>query len=502
VVCEYLLRRSLMEWNFRVLVYNSKLEGMVEQRMKTFGMKRALGLAIVTLLMTACVPTQIKVTCGSANSKADPPVEKSVAINLYVDGTPSMRGYVSQPESRYAQTLKTLLSVLQDDPIAFDASTRNQSREVQYFRLGKDATTGKAEQKISRDEFRSAGLPEFYGGAQFPNLAVSQIDAAIQPPDEGNELTVIVTDLYQEKEDAGKIANAMQTYLKQTQNGGAVGVLGIRSEFNGTVYTEGQSGALSFEHNSQGKPDRPFYVLLIGNLEDVHYYVESLIKRLNFGQEIKADLFSPYRLYKTPAQLIRKSQDDLTPEERKLVSSPKGMKYSRLTISLPDPAVQPLLLRTKRDPIQMEFQATTAPIPRVLISDDKAFQTTITPMTAPSGQSKAFQADQSNPNLQQALKLSNWKPNDQQISFTTEIQPDKLRAGIYFFEATTTLNTTGDPLPTPDWWTEWNSPPTSQKGEKTHDLKGFMSELRGKTIALMRAQPPLVGRFCYVIQRD
>jgi hypothetical protein len=476
---------------------------MVEERMKKKGMKGALSLAIVTLLMTACVPTQIKATCGSSNADADAPNDKSVAINLYVDGTPSMRGYVSQPESRYSQTLETLLSVLQDDPTALDGSIRKQSREVQYFRLGRNATTGKTEQKISRDETRAASLPQFYGGGTQPNLAVSQIDAAIQTPDEGNELTVIVTDLYQEKEDAGKIANAMQMYLKQTQKSGAVGVLGIRSEFNGTVYTEGQSGASSFEYNSQGKPDRPFYILFIGNLEDVHYYVDSLIKRLDFGKEIEADLFSPFRLYKTPAQLVRKTQKDLTSEERKWVSAPEqGMKYNRLVISLPDPTVQPLILRTKRDPIQMEFQATIAPISRVLISDDKAFELTITPMTAPSGSSREFQVDQSNPNLQQALNLSNWKVKDNQISFTAEIQPEKLRSGIYFFEATTKLDATGDPLPTPAWWAEWNSPPTSQQGTKTHDLKLFMSDLRARTIALMRDEPPLVGQFCYLIQRD
>jgi len=467
-------------------------------------MKRTLSLAIVTVMMTACVPTPVRVICDSSGSEADAPADKTVAINLYVDGTPSMRGYVNKSESRYSQTLETLLSVLQLEPMTFDGGNRTQSRPIEYFRLGKNGDTGKAAQKISREDYRLAQLPQFYGGeARFPSLAVSQIDAAIQPPDEGNELTVIVTDLYQEKEDAGKIADAMQTYLKRTQKSGAVGVLGIRSEFNGTVYTEGQSGASSFEYNSRGNPDRPFYVLLVGNLEDVHYYMDSLINRLDFGKEVQANLFSPYRIYKTSAQLQRKNQSDLTSAERQWVSSPdKGMRYHRLAIRLDNPAVQPLILRTKRDPIQLEFQATITPISLVLAPDKKAFTTTITPMTAPSGAQKEFQAAQNNPGLQQVLKLSDWKSDAAQLSFAAEIQPDKLRSGIYLFEATTILNTAGDPLPIPDWWGKWNSLPTSEDGKKTNDLKLFMSDLSARTIALMRQEPPLVGRFCYLIQRD
>jgi len=464
--------------------------------MRKLGM-RWIGAAIAMFFLVACVPTQINLTC--ALPPVNHPTPSSLAIDLYVDGTPSMRGYVNAPSSRYQDTLEALLGILNIDPVAFDGSTRSPSRETQYFRLGVNDSTGKAIQKITREQYRQAELPQFYGGdATFPSLAVSQIDAAIKPPDADNKMTVIITDLYQAKEDAGMIANSIKEYLMKTHQGGAVGVLGIRSEFNGTVYTEGQAGAQSFPYNSKGQPQRPFYLLLIGNLEDVHFYIDTLLKRLSFGKEAQVDIFSPYQVYKTSAQLNRRTQNDLTPQERLLVSTPsQGIRHKQLAVNLKDPSVQPLVLRENRKPIQLAWQATLEPIPRVLAPNAEAFSTTITPKTF---QKSAFEAD-SNPALQQVLTLNNWQPEGNGLFFSAEIQPDKLRPGIYLFEAETTINAAGDPFPTPTWWQEWNSPPTSQDGAKTHELNLFLTDLKSKTMALMRQKPPLVGRFCYLIQR-
>jgi hypothetical protein len=460
---------------------------------------RWIGAAIAMFLLVACIPTQVNLTC--ALPTADHPAPPSLAIDLYVDGTPSMKGYVNAPSGRYQSTLEALLGILNIDPVAFDGSTRSQNRETQYFRLGVNDSTGKAAQKITRDQYRQAELPQFYGGdATFPSLAVSQIDTAVVPSDDGNKMTVIVTDLYQAKEDAEKIANSIKNYLMKTHQGGAVGVLGIRSEFNGTVYTEGQAGAQSFDYNSKGQPQRPFYLLIMGNLEDVHFYIDTLLKRLSFGKEVQVNIFSPYQMYKAPAQLNRRTQGDLTPEERLLVSAPiKRIRHRQLAVNLEDSTVQPLVLRENRKPIQLGWQATLEPISRVLTPNAEAFSSTITPKTF---RKSDFETDTSNTALQEVLTLNNWKPEGDNLSFSAEIHPDKLRPGIYLFEAETTINAVGDPFPTPTWWQEWNSPPTSQDGAKTHELQMFLTDLKSKMMALMRQKSPLVGRFCYLIQRN
>jgi len=464
--------------------------------------------AIATLfLVTACVPTQVEVTCNPPPSAVKQSAQTArLGINVYVDGTPSMQGFVadSNPNSRYVQTLKKLLSLLQTEPVSLQGQPRSFSRPPMFFRLGRNDRTGKDWESLkTTDDYRKAELPAFYSGSSgFPLLSVSQIDAAIVPPDEANELTIILTDLYQAQDNVTQMIKNIKQYLSKTQRQGAVGVLGIRSEFNGTIYTEAYRKSGKFPYNSNGQSLRPFYVLLLGQLDDVHFYLNKLLSS-GAGDGKEAVIFSPYHLHQTLAYWQRKSKADLTPEQSRSLQIPAtGMKQgSRLVVQLRDEHVQPLSLHKKSQPIDLSYSVELLPISQVLGADTTALSTTTTPQSF-DPKSRRFQPDLHNASLQQVLIFKDWQVANNKLTFSTQIQPEKVQPpGIYKFEADVRVDATGEPLLDQTWWQEWHSSPSSTDGSKTHNLQNFLSDLKGLTIALMRQEPPIVGRFCYVIQK-
>jgi hypothetical protein len=448
---------------------------------------------ILILLLVACVPNRVKVGCEIPQSAA---ATDAVAINLFVDGTPSMQGFVSDPNSQYVQTLDKLESVLLNQPpVTFEGKTRTFSREMQYFRLGEDPKTGQPFAPIDRKQYRQAQISSFYGGSGFPSLQVSRIDAAIQPPTKDNELTVIVTDLYQADEDAVAIVNRIKQYLTATNQTGSVGIVGIKSQFNGTVYTEAQVGSGKFSWDDL----HPFYLLLIGQLDDVHFYVDRFVKTLEV-KEMEATIFSPYRLYGTIATLPRTLEKDLSPTQRKQIDVPTTrLQHGNLAVSLEGEAVQPIVIKGK----QPELSATVnlKPIRHVLETKPDALSATPTLHTY-DAKSRKFVVKSNHP-AQAGVIVKDLRLEGEELRFTTQILPDKIRpAGIYFYTIDAKFNSTGDSFLEQGWWSAWNSEPTSQEGSKTHELEDFLQDLRDMTAALMRQNPPLVGRFCYLVQKN
>jgi hypothetical protein len=449
---------------------------------------------MVTCFLAACVPSRVTISCEQPTIAASS--SSSVAINLYVDGTPSMKGFVSNPNSRYVQTLERLLSVSDIEPVTFEAQTKSFSRDTQFFRLGNNQKTSKKVEPIDRQKYRQAQIPAFYGGVGFPSLTVSHIDAAIVPNED--ELTVIVTDLYQAEDDASAIVKQIKQYMASTNQSGAVGVIGIKSEFNGTVYTEAQSGGGSFDWN---KP-HPFYLLVLGQLDDVHFYTNRLMSSLDFSEDIQATIFSPYRLYGSIAHLEQKQDSELSPDERKSISIPKSiMKQGTLAVTLQGKDIQPLVIRDKKQPVDLPFTVMLKPIEHLLETDSAALTTSVMLETYDSG-SRKFVENASSP-AKDGLSLKDLQIDGNTLSFSTQIQPESIRApGIYSFKVDTTVNAAGDALGEQSWWDEWNSSPASQEGSKTHDLENFLQDLRSMTASLMRQNAPLVGHFCYVIQKN
>jgi len=451
------------------------------------------------LVVTACAPHQVESVCPPPD--AQPTLEQpNVNIEVYVDGTPSMEGYVSNPDSRYSQTIEKLLRVLKVEPVGLDGQPRPLGGTA-YFRLG-NRPDGRKLDAISEAEYRQAKLSDFYSGTSLPRLPllqVAEIDAAIvPPPSDRNKLTIIITDLYQREEDTAKIVTNLQKYVEASQQRGAVGILGIRSEFNGTIYSESPVGPGDFFYAMNSAPTRPFYVVFVGHLDDVHFYLDKLKRELQFGEGIEAMILSPYRLHHSVAFLNRQNGDNLSPEQRRQISIPiSSVKQGGLVVNLTDPHVQPFSLR-QTEPLTWPTQTALSPISHVLMPSQLEIGTTAHSFDP---QTKSFIPDAS---LQQALSVPAVPLSGEALSVEAQINPGAIStSGIYFFQADATVNTSVDmPLEEPEWWSTWSGTKSRREGNKTTDLSLFMTDLKNRMVSLMRQQPLLVSRLCYVIHKN
>src|SRR4051812_48773756 len=110
-----------------------------------------------------------------------PPAQAdSLRVNVYVDGTVSMGGFLAGGDSRYTGFLDGVESALQNSLRRVD---------VHYFKFGRTV------RELDRAGFRAARTPAFY--AEHGISEVTQIDSVIQC-DSGARVTIALTDLFQD----------------------------------------------------------------------------------------------------------------------------------------------------------------------------------------------------------------------------------------------------------------------------------------------------------------
>ena len=182
------------------------------------------------------------------------PRTDSARVNLYVDATVSMGGYVAVPNSRYADFLDGLESA---------AQTTWRHADVHFFRFGAQT------QEVTRPNFLAAKAPGFY------TEKITDIDRAVDCGP-ANEVRVIVTDLFQSEGDI----NAIVARIKDRcfQRGRAVAVLGVPSQFRGKVY-DARVPAFPYASTANPASFRPFYALLLGDPGALEPFLASLSAR-------------------------------------------------------------------------------------------------------------------------------------------------------------------------------------------------------------------------------
>jgi|GEM_PF-2222545 len=476
-----------------------------------------LVLAIATVatvfLLTACT-MRTTVTCSP------PTIQNTVtdlSINLYLDGTPSMEGFVDKANSQYIRWIDRLQTTLQNDPVGLDGKP-HKVRSLNYFRLGSQSG-GKTRQPLTEDDYGDAQTNAFYNGQtlRFPLLNVSEIDTAIVPPKEPNGLTVVVTDLYQAKDDIGKVVSKIKTYLTSQNLNYAIGILGIKSEFNGRVYTEGRRnlGDFLYPSNGQGQAPRPFYILCIGQIDEINFYFKELLDgQPGVGETINAVVYSPYRLFEQPFALAPLSSSGL-PTALKLEPKqpqPKlqipglSTKFGNLVVTLDGAAkIQGLKMVNKSPEFGLVSTANWAPIQYVPELDaSNALQVKVIPQSFDRSK-KQFVENTQEPLLKETLRLDNWKQSGKTLNFVTQFLPQNIRGnGIYFFQAEVSVKPGVNLFSNQSdkaWWKDWSSDASSNDGSKTHNLAKFMEALQKTAVGVMQQNPPMVGRFCYLVQK-
>lgn len=457
------------------------------------------------LLLVACKPvsvlTESDFPCKPPSLKEPSERTKPLKISVNVDGSGSMYGYIkgstgkNEPpriiNSRYAQTITLLDSVV---------NLGKGSREevtLEHYRIGEKET-----QSITDSQYQKARSPEFYiktKSNEFPEIS-SQIDVAIENTDseEEDQLLILVTDLDQQGNDLNKLNKKIQqTYLNKQLPGYAVGILGIRSEYNHTVFTVNPSLYPTFKYTTEGKnieSYRPFYVVFLGHYQDIVHYVEKMQqKEPSLFEASEFSLFYPNNVV---TQITTLQNLPSLPAD---ISRPNSLNNGNVSLEVKSPPYEILDIhpRITDSTPSINYNLPYNPLQDSLLVDNRSIAIETEVFTYDFG-TKNFTENNSN-SLKRAIQFADWEITENNIEFTSTINLNSIsNPGIYIFK----INTLAKGLQDEAWWKEWDwtSRVDDKDGSKTHNLLNFMQNLKRTTIDLM--EQPSFGYFCYGIQKN
>jgi hypothetical protein len=423
--------------------------------------------------------------CELEQVKQKPELTNPLAIDVNVDGSGSMLGYINQENSSYIQALELLDSTL-------NLSGSRSKSTVKYYRSGDYQHQAK---ELTRSEFRKAEKADFYNGTNpiFPAVS-SDLGSLIAKPKNSDRLTVVVTDLEQNDGDVNLIANKIkENYFNSKDNNYAVGIWAVKSEFNGTVYSASDANK-KFNYNTEGKTSkqyRPFYILFLGDYQDIANYFDKLEKEQgNLSDRTKFSIFSPHNLVADVSYLtspLNLSSDLATPNL--LHNGDVSVEKNNQPIELLE------IINKDADALEVKYQLPLKQINHTLSADPNDLKVAIDVSAFDKFNKQQFKQV---PAAEKALNFKDWQINSNQLEFTTSISPNNFpESNIYYLA----VDVVAKDLQKPDWWSEWNLSSGSD-GSKTSNLYGFMNSLKNITLNSMDESTLTIGRLCYAVQKD
>lgn len=409
----------------------------------------------------------------SADGKAPPPpkdpsdqlqpLSKSLQVDIFLDGSGSMRGFVTPGDfTIYAKALH----VLQDTAI-----TGSSDGQPTFTKFGTGLTS------LREQGFTKAALPTFYDEQE------TLIDKVFEAASDKN-LTVIVTDLFQNEADTALLIEKVRD--KYLHVGLAVGIVGIRSEFSGQVYDIGIEGR-NFGYNGL----RPFYMILLGKHADIANFYELLQHNgLNKFSDTHFIIFSPYLVDQVPSFA-----------DAQFESMKKMVEVTNLVADgVQDNRLRQFRLKAETGSFRVALEPEA--LPYTLGYDGSLMDTSISIKKFNRGKLVSLGPDS---NLIDVGGFATEKPKTgkPKIVFDTEFHglPDP---GVYLFEITLfpKLNAYNN-SPWFDAWdmkteqiAEWQKDPKTFKGDTTLNLERLLTGLWQANWELHR--PKVAHIFCYV----
>ncbi len=431
-----------------------------------------IAIATCLFIIVSCKPVELPFNCDIPKVED---IKKSDNLNIaiYFDGTPSMEGYVAtNSESNYMKTIDSVNSVVST------INLRSNKVDIKYYRLGPDV------KEQNRSEYVKAKLPEFYNGKlpNFPLLKVSQIEKAIIPPEENKDkLTVIFTDLYQKDADINNISLAIKNNY-QKRKGYAIGILAVKSEFNGTIY---DIGANSKSLKYQGL--HPFYVMFIGQYSDIKTVFDNLKDKINDSEKV---IF-----YRDNIVTQISSLPEVTPiseENKEVIESPDSLKLDKFTVEKNKNINLLEIDKNATKTATLTYNESFYPTSYTLEPNFNSMDV-ITKVQSINTIEEKF-IDSPDAKLKDALQVNKFQINKDKLNFNVTIDPTKFdNPGIYTF----TIDANVKDLQDQKWWKDWNTDKYDD-GSRTNNLSKFFTELK----LITQNDKLMVGRFCYAIQKN
>jgi len=202
------------------------------------------------------------------NSESKSSSEK---IIFYLDASESMRGFVrlsgNQPIEEFVY--KNLISKLSS--IAYG--------DFELFKFGSYIEQIKEIQSAAEEFFSDKSIPEQTEKKDFYAAQKSNISKVIEKAKEEPEnLSIVITDLFMSDRDLKNESGLMiRPLVNIIENENAIGILGIRSRFNGTIYKDDVPNMNESYYHSGFMP---FYLIMIGKDSHIRTFYERLEKEV------------------------------------------------------------------------------------------------------------------------------------------------------------------------------------------------------------------------------
>lgn len=176
-----------------------------------------------------------------------------IAVDIYIDATKSMEGFVSDDFTVYGLFL---------DQAEANVLSCWKSANIRYFKFGEKI------KPVSREEFLGAKFNRpFYRDKEIYKR--TYIDSVVKHTDK-NRLSILITDLFQDMGDVNSMVESIKTGCFDRNV--TLGIVGLQTEYNGIVYdVPGSQGSFKLKTES-----RPFYALFFGSEASIHKSFDAL----------------------------------------------------------------------------------------------------------------------------------------------------------------------------------------------------------------------------------
>ena len=453
---------------------------------------------------------------------ADAAPPKLEYIDVYVDGSASMQGYVGQSTSIYAKLLPEL-----EDQFRFSV----QGANTKFYRLGKPVNTSISDCyaliasnnpcKVRIDDLSAAGDTEFYiGGSQkWPQLT-SSIELAIPllPEDSAtleeyvkqSRLSLIITDLEPDDAAVDTLSLALKPYFYSNEDF-AVGILAVRSGFNGPVFyiksteqierkqleqlSTNEKSRFQYSTNGEGQEQgRPFYILMIGNRQHVENYIFSVAEQVRgLMAPVEGSIFTSSKVvskYKfvtgTPSSLegVRKVES---------INDGKARLYK-------EEGVEVFSAQKDSEKGSISYEALPVFLDDFYLSPSseglKAINSTVS--TLNSDQMRSTEPGFSEDVSFTDFSVSNQKGGQSQptFSFSSNVLFDDWEPkAIHLIEA----DLISSSLKEADWWEQfdWSTANDFKDGSKTYNISRFLNQLLNLAESSTPDENSIVGKVCF-----
>ena len=201
--------------------------------------------------------------------------DKKNPVFVYFDGSLSMQGFVKdQPGQKnlYRDVIYDLQQI-----------SENVGSKTYYHKFGSTI------EPIKENEIARVTKPLFYdcaGSVESCNNQETRLELAFKAANANKDATyIIVTDLFlSSKQLVGSTLSSLTSPLKSVlKNGNSIGIVGVMSSFNGTIYDIPSKAGGTLKYSEAKK--RPFYIIIVGNEKNINLVKKNLKEQHFIDQE-------------------------------------------------------------------------------------------------------------------------------------------------------------------------------------------------------------------------